>query len=95
MVLGNFVAVHGKTYDVVGLERPQLGLGIPTPRFVETQRGSGAVAVWRSNNIARLGFLTTSSLRQYGSHLGDLIWRCEFGARRSKAPKVRRSGDRG
>jgi hypothetical protein len=53
------------------------------------------VAVWRSGAIVGLGFLATSGLRQFRSHLSGLVWRCGSGARRSEAPKVRRSGDRG
>jgi hypothetical protein len=53
------------------------------------------VVVWRSGDITGLGFPAASGLRQSGSYLGGLVWRCGFGARRSEAPKVRRSGDRG
>jgi hypothetical protein len=54
-----------------------------------------AVAVWRSSDVAGIGFPTASSLWQSGLHLGSLVWRCGSGARRSKAPKIRRFSDRG
>ena len=61
-----------------------LGLARPMP-----------VAVWRSGDVAGLGLPAALSLRQSGSYLGALIWRCGFGAWRSKAPKVRRCGNQG